>query len=216
TQGGQVPEDGAPRVHIHGAGGAGRNLRRHLPSRDIRCDHGACVYSHVPSVAPDQINGCQDGSVGRRIRRGVWRIPVLPLRAVSGGVPQGDRQPRAQPAYQRLSARQQVDDGLGTRGPCAIPRQGVPAGGNERAARGQAVLQGYNGEGHHPSCLRYQLPRGRLHAGGDCRGPLSARGCAVAPEGAVQRWCRVLVDRLAEGVCCRQGVRRGHGCRKGA
>lgn len=91
----------------------------------------------------------------------------------------------------RLPARQQVDDGLGRGAARAVPRRRIPRRGD---ADGRAVQDGRQGPDREGGAARGV--RG-LPAGFD----------PVAAEGAVQRWCRLRLDRWPEGACRGPGQR---------
>jgi hypothetical protein len=68
----------APRDPLHRAGGARRPAGRHLSPRDLRRHHHPRLHAHVPDGPLHQGDGHQDGALGRRLRRAVRRLPLLP------------------------------------------------------------------------------------------------------------------------------------------
>ena len=68
-----------------------------------------------------QVDGYQDGALGRRCRRDFRRLPLLPQGSERKGVPRGDRPQALAAPPLRLPARQQVDDGLGRRAARSVP-----------------------------------------------------------------------------------------------
>ena len=91
TQGRRPHRYGAPRNPLHRPGGARRPARRDLPHRNLRRDDRARLDADVPAGARHQVDGHQDGALGRGCRRGFRRLPLFPQGARRPCLPRGDR-----------------------------------------------------------------------------------------------------------------------------
>ena len=197
--GGRPHRHRTPRDKLHHTGGPRRHTRRDIFHRDLRCDHGACLHANVSVGTCHKVDGHKDGAVGRRCRRDIWRIPLLPQGAHTTRLSRRDRAQALQTISVRLPACQQKSGGMGRRGPCAVPRQGVPRRGDAHQSCRQDVSWQDCGEAHRARSL--------------CRHV--APGGGMATERAVQRRRGLLVDRHAEAHNSRPSERRTDGaCRR--
>ena len=91
TQGRRPYRHRTPRNQLHRTGGAGCRARRDLLYRDLRRDDRTRLDADVPAGARHQVDGHQDGALGRGCRRGFRRLPLFPQGARRPCLPRGNR-----------------------------------------------------------------------------------------------------------------------------
>mmetsp|Transcript_887 Transcript_887/g.1778 ORF Transcript_887/g.1778 Transcript_887/m.1778 type:complete len:281 (-) Transcript_887:516-1358(-) len=141
-EGGRLPGDHPPFLHLHHRGGGRRRPGGHRLPRDLRRHHRQGLHAHVPHEPQDQGHGHQDGPVRRGCRRGLRRIPLLPQGPQQARAVRRDRRQDLPPSHVRLPPLQQGHERLGRGAPRPVPRRRLPGGRHEPRSGAQDDQEG--------------------------------------------------------------------------
>ena len=90
TWSGRIYRYGSSWNQLYGSGRAGCYSGCYLFYRDVWCDYGTCLHSHVFTSTCDQIDGDQNGIEWWRCRWSFWRLSLLSQSSHSERFPWGN------------------------------------------------------------------------------------------------------------------------------